>query len=130
MNAQMSLRIGTDSTGPTLYAFTRCECVCKSDQNEKLSLSHSCVCMFVTGYQRRLRRACAFAQISQALQFMHTPSVEVCVGPTKMRCQATSHSCIMHFSMATSEGSDEPEHWHRLTRGHTLLCIHQVLKFM
>ena len=48
MNAQTSLRIGTDSTGPTLYAFTGCECVCKSDQNEKLSLSHSCVCMFVT----------------------------------------------------------------------------------
>ena len=48
MNAQTSLRIGTDSTGPTLYAYTRCESVCKSDQNEKLSLSHSCVCMFVT----------------------------------------------------------------------------------
>ena len=48
VNAQTSLRIGTDSPGPSLYAYTRCESVCKSDQNNKLSLSHSFACMIVT----------------------------------------------------------------------------------
>ena len=48
VKAQASLRIGTDSQGPSLYAYTRCESVCKSDQNEKFSLSHSCACMTVT----------------------------------------------------------------------------------
>ena len=48
MKAQASLRIGTDSPGPTLYAYTRCESECKSDQNNKLSLSHSFACMIVT----------------------------------------------------------------------------------
>ena len=33
--------------GPSLYAYTRCKSVCKSDQNKKLSLSHSCGCMIV-----------------------------------------------------------------------------------
>ena len=37
VKAQASLRIGTDSPGPSLYAYTRCERVCKSDQNNKLS---------------------------------------------------------------------------------------------
>ena len=48
MNAQTSLRVGTDSPGPSLYAYTRCESECKSDQNKKLSLSHSCACITVT----------------------------------------------------------------------------------
>ena len=48
VKAQASLRIGTDSQGPSHYAYTRCESVCKSDQNNKLSLSHSCACMIVT----------------------------------------------------------------------------------
>ena len=48
VNAQTSLRIGTDSPGPSLYAYTRCESVCKSDQNKKFRLSHSCACITVT----------------------------------------------------------------------------------
>ena len=47
MNAQTSLRIGTDSPEPSLYAYTRCKSVCKSDKNKKLSLSHSCARMIV-----------------------------------------------------------------------------------
>ena len=48
VKAQASLRIGTDSPGPSLYAYTKCESVCKSDQKNKLSLSHSCACTIVT----------------------------------------------------------------------------------
>ena len=47
MNAQAGLRICTDSPGPSLYAYTKSESVCKSDINNKLSLSHSCGCMIV-----------------------------------------------------------------------------------
>ena len=48
MNAQTSLRIGTDSPEPSLYAYTSCKSVCQSDQNKKFSLSHSCACITVT----------------------------------------------------------------------------------
>ena len=47
MNAQTSLRIGTASPGPSLYAYTRCKSVFKSDQNKKLRLSHICARMIV-----------------------------------------------------------------------------------
>ena len=43
---------------------------------------------------------------------------------------ASSNGCLMHaFEEATSEGSDEPVHWHSLTRVHTL-CINKVWKCM
>ena len=48
MKVQESLHIDTVSPGPTFYAKTKCESVCKSDQNEKLSLSHNCARMLVT----------------------------------------------------------------------------------
>ena len=41
MKAQAALCIRADSPWPLLYAYTYCESVCKSDQNEKFSLSHS-----------------------------------------------------------------------------------------
>ena len=52
------------------------------------------------------------------------------VGQTNMSCLASSNSCVVHaFEEATSEGSNEPAHWHILTRAYSL-CIHQVIKYM
>ena len=93
MNAQASLRIGTDSPGPSLYAYTKCESVCNSDQKNKLSLSHSCACMIVT---RLSVKAQASLRIGTE-QFMHTPSVEVYEGQTKTRILAPSQSCACLF---------------------------------
>ena len=66
------------------------------------------------------------------LQCMHTPSEEVYVGQTIMRWLyvASSNGCLMHASkVATNESTDEPVHWHSLTRAHTL-CINKVWKYM
>ena len=39
VKTQASLRIGTDSPGPSLYAYTKCESVCKSDQKQTKLIS-------------------------------------------------------------------------------------------
>ena len=73
-----------------------------------------------------LSRACEFAQTRQGLQFTHTPSVTVYVGQTNISCLASLNSCVVHaFEEATCDGSNEPVHWHILTRAYSL-CIYQV----
>ena len=37
VKAQASLRIGTDSPGPTVYAYTKCSSIRRPDKNEKSS---------------------------------------------------------------------------------------------
>ena len=69
-----------------------------------------------------LSQACALAQTRHGLQFTRTPSVEVYVGQANISCLASPNSCVLHvFEDATSEGSNEPVHWHSLTR---LQCMH------
>ena len=69
-----------------------------------------------------LSQACALAQNRHGLQFTHTRSVDVYVGQANMSCVASPNSCVLHvFEDATSEGSNEPVHWHILTR---LQCMH------
>ena len=56
----------------------------------------------------------------------------VYVGQTIMRWLhvASSNCCLMHaFEVATNESTDEPAHWHSLTRAHTL-CINKVWKYI
>ena len=66
VKGQASLRIGTDSSEPTVYAYTRCENVCKSDQNNKLSLSHSCACMIVTRLSVKPQASLRIGSLSRA----------------------------------------------------------------
>ena len=63
-----------------------------------------------------LSQACTLAQTRHALQFTHTPSVEIYVGQANMSCLASPNSCVLHvFKDATSEGSNEPVHSHQAT---------------
>ena len=93
VKAQTSLRIGTDSPGPSLYAYTRCESVCKSDQNNKLSLSHSCACMTVTRLSVKALASLRIGKDSPGPSlYAYTKSESVCKSDQKNKL-SLSHSC-------------------------------------
>ena len=126
MKPQASLRIRTDSPGPSLYAYTRCESVCKSDQNNKLSLSHSCACMIVTRLSVKAQASLHIGTDSPG------PTVYAYTKCSSIRRpdQNEKSSSISKLRMPVcvegiSECSGEPARWHRLARAFTL-CIHQV----
>ena len=93
MKAQASLRIGTDSPVPSLYAYTRCESVCKSDQNNKLSLSHSCACMIVTRLSVNALSSLRIGTDSPGPSlYAYTKSESVCKSDQNNKL-SLSHSC-------------------------------------
>ena len=93
MNAQTSLRIGTDSPGPSLYAYTSCESVCKSDQNNKLSLSHSCACMIVPRLSAKAQAGLRIGTDSPGPSlYAYTKCESVCKSDQNEKF-SLSHSC-------------------------------------
>ena len=93
MNAQTSLRIGTDSPGPSFYAYTSCESVCKSDQNNKLSLSHSCACMIVPRLSTKAQAGLRIGTDSPGPSlYAYTKCESVCKSDQNEKF-SLSHSC-------------------------------------
>ena len=93
MNAQTSLRIGTDSPGPSLYAYTSCDNVCKSDQNKKFSLSHSCACITLTRLSVKALSSLRIGTDSPGPSlYAYTKSESVCKSDQNNKL-SLSHSC-------------------------------------
>ena len=97
MQAQSSLRIGTVSPGPTIYAYTSSKNVIKVRPKRKTSYNtwlRMQVCVIVTS--KILRRACTLAQTRQSQPFIHISSVKVHVSQTKTIPSFIAYSCIVH----------------------------------
>ena len=114
MNAQTSLRIGTDSPGPSLYAYTRCESVCKSGQNNKLSLSHSCGCMIVMRLSVKAQASLRIGTESPGPTVYAYTKCGSILRPDQNEKSSSISKLRMPFCVeGICECSDEPAHWHR-----------------